>query len=374
MSTRIRVRDGRVEITTAAPPSENGWADALVERVPVRTALVEAAGAQLTWDVMAHAPLPDADVYDALAASAWLADVYGAAVADAVFRGIDVVAALDASGDPRIIDAVRALGHLNWARAWWPASSGIRALDTAIVAAEVAVTSHLLTHLLDDEDAVEHAVADAAEAPAALAALPPALVADAAELAAALDALADDHGVAWEIAAPAEVRSEGAHEWALAAGGEHQELVAEGVVIAQGAAPVRWSDVPAQTVDAAAEAQWTLLQGTDAPLLRVEVRAVHGVLSTTALHARFGPADLELDVVLQREESRFVGERVVPASALFLPPVARTLRVHDPLRVSPETPETPESAEDRAQVLAFAASRLTAPEASLAERAAGTRA
>jgi len=368
MSTRIRVRDGRIEVSTAREDSVRS--DALVEHVPLRTALVEAAGAQLTWDVTAPAPLPDTDVHDALAASAWLADVYGATVADAVFRGVDVEIALDAFGDPTIVDAVRALGHLNWARAWWPASSGIPALDPAIVAAEVAVTSHLLTHLLDDEDAVEHAMTDAHDAPAALAALPPALAADAAELAAVLDALAEDHGVAWAPTPPADVRS----EWALAAGGERRASAADGVVIAQGTAPVRWSDVPTQTVDAAAEARWTLLQGTDTPFLQVEVPAVQGVLSAPELHAVFGPPALDVDVVLRRADSVFVGETVVPASALFLPPGARTLRVHDPLLVSPDEPEAAESAEDRAEVLAFATTRLTAPDASLAERAAGARA
>jgi hypothetical protein len=161
-------------------------------------------------------------------------------------------------------------------------------------------------------------------------------------------------------------------EWALAAGGDRPAPAADGVVVAQGTAAVQWSDVPPQTVDAAADARWMLLQGTDAPFLRVEVPAVDGAPSSTGLRALFGPMDAGLEVELHRDDSSFVGEGVVPASALFLPPAARTLRVHDPLMSSAAA--GPESADDRALILAFAASRLAAPEASLAERAAGARA
>ncbi|WP_146113865.1 MULTISPECIES: hypothetical protein [unclassified Microbacterium] len=366
MSTRIRVRDGRAEITTTS--HDTAVPGALAERPSFLTALVEAKGALLTWDATATPHLPDAEVHDARAASAWLDDVYGSAVADAVRRGDDTIVALDAPADPATVASVFALGNLSWARSWWPASIGIPALEPAILAAEIAVQSHRISHLLDDDDAVERAVLDAREAPSALAALPSSLAAEGAALALALDALAEDDGVELQPATTAEPRA----EWALAAGGASGAPPATGIVVAHGSAPVRWSDVPAQTVDAGAEARWTLLQGTDAPFLHVVVAAVVGLPSIPALHARFGPAELELDVVLALDGSHFIGETAVPASALFLPVSARTLWVHDPSLAS--SSGDPESAEDRARVMAFAAGRLAAPDASLAERAAGARA
>jgi hypothetical protein len=365
MSTRIRVLDGRVEITTRS--NDTAAPGALAERASFMTALVEAKGAILIWDATATPHLPDAEVHDARAASAWLDDVYGPVVADAVLRGGDTIVALDAPADPATVASVFALGNLSWARAWWPASTSILALEPAILAAEIAVQSHRISHLLEDDDAVECAVLDAREAPSALAALPSSLAAEGAALTLALDALAEDHGVELQPATATEPRA----EWALAAGGERPSPTANGIVVAHGSTPVHWSDVPAQTVDAAAAARWTLLQGTDSPFLRVEVAAVVGLPSIPALHARFGPAELELDVMLELEGSHFVGETVVPASALFLPPAARALWVREPSMAS--SPGASESPEERARVLAFAAGRLTAPDASLAERAAGAR-
>lgn len=359
MTTRIRMQEGRAEITVLPE-------DALPDRSPFLTALVEAAGALLTWDVTADSPLPEAHVHDADAASAWLHEVYGAATTTAVLRGRDTV--VEVEPDPDILRAVLTLGHLSWARAWWPASGGVLSLDPALLAAEIAAESHRIAHLLDDEDAVERAVIEARDAPSVLAGLPPGLAADGIRLSSILAGLAEDEGVVLAPATPSAHRA----EWALAAGGDHGALSLTGVVVAEGSAPVQWSDVPAQTVDAAAEARWALHQQTDAAWLQVEVTAVDGVSSKSALRARFGPAELDVDVPLEFDGTRFRGAIVAPSAAVFLPLRDRILWVRDP--AAAPSPGEPESAEERARVLRFAADRLRAADATLAERAAAARA
>lgn len=367
MSTHIRVRDGIAHVSAGSistGPISTGPAAAT--RAPFLTAIVEATGALLHWDPTAGAALPDADIGDATAASGWLAEVYGTTIAEAVLRGDDVSVTVAGSGarepaDPRIVDAVLRLGHLTWARAWWPASARLPALDPALLATEIARTSHDLTHLLDDDEAVERALHDAADAPGVLAALPPALAADGAALATALAELADDHGIA--LLAAASTRE----EWALAAGGPGAP--ASGIEIANGTAPVRWADVPAQSVDAEGVAHWALSQHAGAVTLRVEVPAVDTAFAARTLRARFGPAASGVDVALERDGSRFFGEAAVAASLAFLPADARTLWVRDPMLAS--APGSPESAADRDRVRRFAALRLGSPAASLAERAAG---
>lgn len=357
MSRLIRVRDGVAHLSSGiADPEDPSFL----------TAIVEGAGALLHWDATAGAGLPDADIDDIDAASGWLADVYGPAVAAAVRSDEDATVEI-AESDPGVVEAVLRIGHLAWARAWWPASARIPALDPALLAAEIAVTSHLVSHLLDDEDAVEHALRDAADAASALAALPPSLAAEGAALSAALAELADDHGVVLLPVTTART------EWALAAGGAGP--TAAGIELASGTSAVRWADVPAQSVDAEGEAHWSLRQHAGRTTLHVEVPAVEvpGVdadVAASTLAARFGPSDSAVEVSLQRLGARFSGETDAPASVAFLPAVERTLWVHDP--VLAPSPGAPESVEARARVLEFAALRRGSPTASLAERSAGT--
>ncbi|WP_223622271.1 hypothetical protein [Microbacterium sp. EST19A] len=351
MSTLIRVRDGVAHISTGLGTPQGA---------PFLTAIVEASGALLHWDPTAGVASPDADIDDVAAASGWLADIYGAAVSDAVRAGGDAAAVDVDPDDPRLVDAVLRLGHLAWARAWWPAGARIPALDPALLAAEVAVASHTVSHLLDDDDAVERALQDAADAGTALAALSEVLAAEGAELSGALAELADDHGV---DLLPATTRRA---EWALAAGGAGPSPA--GIEVASGTAPIRWTDVPAQTVDAEGEARWSLRQRGGGTTLRVEVPAVDRA-TTESLRARFGPGDTAVEVALARVADRFEGEAVVVASLVFLPAHERTLWVRDP--VLAPSPGAPESADDRERTLQFATLRLHAPHASLAERAAG---
>jgi hypothetical protein len=356
MSVRIRVHGDEVHVSRAEAP---------LDRMPYLTALVEAAGALLHWDATETVALPDADVDDLRAAADWLPEIYGQEVADAVVFGADATLPVG-GGDPAVIDAVLRLGHLNWAQAWWPAGARISALDPALLAAESAVTAHIVEHLLDDDRAVERVLADAAEAPRAVAALPPAFAAETERLLTTLADLSEDHGVALAPAEPAAVRE----DWALAAGGV--DSISSGVEVASGRAAVRWSDVPAQTVDAGAEARWAIRQRAGAAVLRVEVPAVDSPRAARSLTARFGPAELGVDVVLRRETTLFEGEAEVPASALFLPSSEQTLWVRDPV-LSPEDDGAPDPHDARERVLSFAAARLLSPKATLAERSAGVR-
>ena len=360
MSAQIRAQGDRVHLSSA---------DSSPDRIPFRTAIVEARGGLLRWDPTDAVTVPDADVDDVDAAAVWLAEIYGPEVADAVSRGTDATLPVG-EGDPAVIDAVLRLGHLAWAGAWWPAGSRVPALDPALLAAETALTTHIVEHLLDDDQAVERALADAATAPAALAAVPSALAIDADRMLSALSALAEDYGVVLD-ATPGRSISGAREEWALAAGGAHASRA--GVEVASGSAPVRWTDVPAQTVAAESEARWTIRQHAGAAVLHVEVPAVDSPHAGRSLVARFGPAELGTEVILERGSAMFHGEAEVPASALFLPAADRTLRVHDPL-LSAEDDGAPEPLDQRERVLAFAASRLSSPDASLAERVAGARA
>lgn len=350
MSTLIRVRDGVAHISSGlgAPGGP-----------PFLTAIVEAAGALLHWDPTVGVASPDADIDDLVAASGWLAELYGPAVADAVRDGDDIVVDVEPR-DPHVVDAVLRLGHLTWARAWWPAGASIPALDPALLAAEITVASHVVSHLLDDDDAVERALQDAVDAASALAALPATLAPEGAELSVAVSDLAEDHGV---DLLPVRARRA---EWALAAGGAGP--APGGIEVATGTTPIRWADVPAQTVDAEGEARWSLRQQGGTTTLRVEVPAVDRA-TTDSLRARFGPEDAAVEVALARVAGRFEGEAVVAASLVFLPAPERTLWVRDPL-LAP-SPGEPENADDRVRALLFAALRLPAPHASLAERAAG---
>lgn len=360
MTLRIRVQGDLAHLSSA---------DGAFDRVPCLTAVVEVRGGLLHGDPTGPASLPDADIDDVDAASAWLADVYGPETADAVIRGVHGATRIE-PGDQTVIDAVLRLARLTWTRAWWPAGARVPAVDPVLLAAEIALAAHAVEHLLDDDLATERALADAAGIAPALAALPPALAAEGERLLSALTALSEDYGVALD---PAEATAADAaqvrQEWALAAGGARD--ASDGIGVASGSAVVRWGDVPAQTVDAEAEARWTLRQSAGVATLRVEVPAVDAPSSGRTLAARFGPAELGVDVALRRDGALFRGEAEVPASALFLPAGERLLWVRDPL-LSPADADAPDSAADRERVLSVAAARILSPDASLAERAAGS--
>lgn len=376
MSIWIRIRDGAATLSAAPPPQ--------LERAVFRTALIEARGALLSWDVASRERFPDAEIHNPVEASLWLPEIYGDAIAAAVIAAAENDAArndaarndavettLPAPDDAELAAAAHRLAWLTWARDWWPAGVYTPALSIPILAAEMAVAAHAVAHLLDDEEAVERALPDAVDAPSALAAVHPQFRADAAALVDALAALADDHGV---VLNPAMLAADSS-DWALAAGARAQ--VGEGVEIGHGTAPVRWADVPAQTVAADSDAQWSLRHVDGVPHLHVSVAAVRSASAVTGadaaggieLWARFGPDALDIDIPLRGDGTAFTGNAQVAASVALLPLEERTLWVRDPLLAA--VPGPAESEEDRDLVRERAVSRIDDPEASLAERAAG---
>lgn len=294
---------------------------------PERTAPLEARGATLYWDVLTGAD-PVTEVHDDALAADWLWDVPAAA---------------------------RELAYLTWAKAWWPTSvvAGVPPLDPALLAAELAVAAAAVDHLLDDEDAVERAVADAAAAVHPLAALAtdPALGDAASALAARLADLAEDHGITLPNPVPAERERTG---FALAAGG----TAGAEVVVLRGASPVDWALVPQGTVDAAADATWSVVRRDGGLVLAVSVPTLRPV----PLAARFG----EIEAPLHDG----TGQVTVPPSVLLLPAAQRTLTVYAPGFAEPEPETDPDAAARRAALVAMARARLDAPDATLTERAA----
>ncbi|RKT88854.1 hypothetical protein SAMN05421805_107183 [Saccharopolyspora antimicrobica] len=354
---RIEISGDRALLTGA---EATGWPE------PATTGLVEARGALLSWDVTSNAAFPHAQVHDPDAAAGWLWEIYGDDIADAVLANAPAKVALPPER-PELLPAALRLARLNWAAAWWPASAqaAIPALSQELLAAETAVATAALEHLLDDEDCVERAL-DAASLTAVEAlAEHAAFAASAIELAEELRSLAEDYGVELDAA-----RVSGQAGWALAAGGTHQAA-------ATGTSSLNWADVPAQTLDAMGGAGWSIGRRGDETVLSVSVPAApavefphHEPPLTPVLLARFGPARLGVEVPLRRVENRFTGEAVLPVTALLLPTAERTLSVRD-TRITAEPSAVLAPAEDvRAAVIDHARSRLADATASLAEQAA----
>ncbi|MFI1361059.1 hypothetical protein ACH4TV_46995 [Streptomyces sp. NPDC020898] len=118
-------------------------------------AVIEVAGAVLTWPVLGDPGPPSAEVHDPGRAQQWLWALYGERVAAAVHdrtageRGVVRVAA-----DPTALadGAARlALGH--WASRWWPASytDGVPALEPDVLGLELAALTHRCQQLFDDD-------------------------------------------------------------------------------------------------------------------------------------------------------------------------------------------------------------------------------
>ncbi|MEU9929107.1 hypothetical protein [Streptomyces anulatus] len=138
-----RVEDGTVRI---AGPSVG----------PAFTrAVLEVAGAVLTWPVLGPTGLSAAEIHDVGQAQQWLWAVYGervAAAVDAVASGAPA-AELTLPERPTSLaeSAARlALGH--WAARWWPTShlDGIPALEPDVLGLELAALTHECQQLLDE--------------------------------------------------------------------------------------------------------------------------------------------------------------------------------------------------------------------------------
>ncbi|MDA1362848.1 hypothetical protein O1R50_24740 [Glycomyces luteolus] len=321
---------------------------------PECTALTEARGALLYWDVLDRSPHPDAEIHDEALAADWLWEIYGPDAADAILHASDSIAT---EWESPVLDAARRLAHLRWAEAWWPSShaAAIPALDTGLLRAEAAWRTAAVEHLLDDEEAVERALAEA-DATAAEA-LDPAL--GASELTAALEDLAEDYGVALRRE-PVHLRQE---DWALAAGGDR----AVDFALASGGAPVDWTQVPQGLVDAAAGAAWTLTQREGGLTITVTVPAAP---EARDLHLTARIGGVELPLILDPETRSYSGETEAPQALLLLPADRRVLHVFAPDFSVGDERNDPRRSPHRAEIIEFARERLTDPAASLAERAA----
>jgi hypothetical protein len=311
---------------------------------PERTALLEARGAWLFWDVLDQQPHPAAEIFDVRAAADWLWEMYGPDAAAAV---LEDAAQVETAWASPVLDAARDLAHLRWAEAWWPASyaAGIPALPGGLLRAEIAWRASGTEHLLDDEEAVERALS--AVDLGALEAFE-----GAGALRSNLADLAEDHGA--EL-----VRRVAPHpeDYALAAGGDH----VEGRTLASGSTPVDWGRVRQGRVDAAAEAHWQLVQRSGDLVVVVEVPAAPGT-DRGPLGARIGGA--ALDLRHDPSTTMYTGETDAPQGFLMLRAAERRVEVHEP-GFSEAVP-----VERHAAIIAYARSRLTAPDATITERAA----
>jgi hypothetical protein len=143
-----RAEDGTVRI---AGPSAG----------PIFTrAVLEVAGAVLTWPVLGPTGLPAAEIHDVGQAQQWLWALHGertAAAVDALASGTPA-AELTLPEQPTALaeGAARlALGH--WAARWWPTSylDGIPALEPDVLGLELAALTHECQQLLDESGELE---------------------------------------------------------------------------------------------------------------------------------------------------------------------------------------------------------------------------
>nr|BFF27861.1 hypothetical protein GCM10025732_58260 [Glycomyces mayteni] len=315
--------------------------------------LVEARGALLYWDALDLRPHPAAEVFDARAAGEWLWEVYGPETAADVLDGAASVAT---EWDSPVLAAARNLALLHWAGAWWPAShaAAVPALPADLLRAETAWYTAGLDHLLDDEAAVERALADVD-----LTALTGRTDHETAALAADLADLADAFGVELRSAA---MRRE---DWALAAGGAEP-----GLAVASGSAPIDWSLVPARALDAAGEATWRFENRSGAWMLAVTAPAAPGAVPT-ALTAVVGAVEVPLHY--DPDTNTFGGEAPAPPEFAMRLGGGRPIEVRSPGYVAdgPDRASSdPDRAERRAALVAFARERLASPAATLTERSA----
>ncbi|WP_427924706.1 hypothetical protein [Streptomyces sp. cg40] len=117
-------------------------------------AVLDVAGAVLTWPVLGDPGPPTAEIHDVARAQQWLWAVYGERVASAVHA---CATGEQPSGarvpvDPTTLaaDAAR-LAFAHWAARWWPAShlDGIPELQPDVLGLELAALTHQCQQLFD---------------------------------------------------------------------------------------------------------------------------------------------------------------------------------------------------------------------------------
>lgn len=118
-------------------------------------AVLDVAGAVLTWPVLGDAGLPTAEIHDVTRAQQWLWAVYGeraAAAVHACATGELTEVRVPVDLTP-LAGSVARLGLGHWAARWWPAShlDGIPALQPDVLGLELAALTHECQQLFDDE-------------------------------------------------------------------------------------------------------------------------------------------------------------------------------------------------------------------------------
>ncbi|WP_262058824.1 hypothetical protein [Streptomyces sp. STR69] len=119
-------------------------------------AVLDVAGAVLTWPVLGNSGPPAAEIHDVGRAQQWLWAVYGEGAAAAVQAcATGEPAEVRVRADPTTLaaDAAR-LGFGHWAARWWPAShlDGIPALQPDVLGLELAALTHRCQQLFDSGD------------------------------------------------------------------------------------------------------------------------------------------------------------------------------------------------------------------------------
>ncbi|GLZ37798.1 hypothetical protein [Actinokineospora sp. NBRC 105648] len=340
MSTRVE--RGASEIVVGEWPAH-----------PEHTAVLEARGALLAWDVLVDSG-PAARIHDLALAAEWLWEVYGPEAAAGILGGATEV-------EPSADDWVgRVAAYLSWAEAWWPASAvaGVPALDPAVLSAERAVALAEVEHVLDDPDAVARALSSLSSLSSSESADPAVLA-----LMVTVAELAEDYGVVLpEAVAPRQ------SQFALAAGIGAR---GDGVIVLSGSNAVDWALVPAGVVDAGALAEWTVARRQGGTFLDVAVVPAPGLSTWPRLSARLGQFDVPLDGT--DDLGRFVGSASVPPTVLLLPPARRVLTVYAPDFADPLVSSDPDTPARRAAIIAHAQARVGAATSTLTERLAGSR-
>lgn len=140
----VRGDDGTIRIGTASP----------VDAPDFTRAVLDVAGAVLTWSVLGSPGLPLAEIHDTARAQQWLWAVYGERVAGAVHAcatGELPDMRVPADVTPFAGRAAR-LGFGHWAARWWPAShlDGIPALQPDVLGLELAALTHECQQLFDE--------------------------------------------------------------------------------------------------------------------------------------------------------------------------------------------------------------------------------
>jgi hypothetical protein len=254
--------------------AESGlWSLGPQVRSAPEVAVLEVAGAVLEWTVGAASAADPRITFTDVVAAEWLWRLAGPDGHAVLVTAIDAGAPSDGQvvdlGDlelaPEPVAALRHLAVGHWLRRWWPTSvrDGIAALDTALLDAEIAITTAQLqdyfSHATFDSDIAGLLVPHRAALTSMAGQGDPRLR----ELARAVVELAEDLGLGdWSK----DDESQGVRrqdDYALAAGGPG---TAADDVIARGVATVSWTAVPPAMFDAAEDTvEWSVSwSGTEA--------------------------------------------------------------------------------------------------------------